>query len=221
MKIDEHGCVIMQSVGWPGDIGDSCAETGRYIVLRGSADPQINLMAFVTDIGFIRHPTSPWKEDTFTTDQALYLLMAADLTDRPLRDIVVSKLRRMGWQTAPGKPAHPNLYFLAHRWYQLCGLTEIAQMMFNLIPFRWHDGNDGTESWGAFRRRFWRFKSAEGSTVSFMTTLLGCIFLKRVGVRWPLRILNKEKYLAKTRAYYANQPNSEWFVAMFERATYE
>lgn len=29
MKTDLLGCVIMEKDGWPADLGDSCAETGR------------------------------------------------------------------------------------------------------------------------------------------------------------------------------------------------
>jgi hypothetical protein len=51
-----------------------------------------------------------------------------------------------------------------------------------------------------------------------MTVYISMVFLKRVGITWPQVFFNRAKYLARAKAYYANQPRSEWFTDLFEAA---
>ena len=195
------------------DLGDSCAETGRMIVLCGG-DARINLHNFITPSGFIRHPRIA-DENDFTSDQCNYLLMAAQLTDPALANDITTKLKALGWRTAPGKRAAPALFLLAKRYYHLLALASLVQMGFNALPFRWHDGHEYDNEWSWFRRTLWRWTSSEGSTVSYMTTYVTAVFLRRVGVVWFSRIFPRERYLTKALEYYAPQPDVDWFLDFY------
>lgn len=63
-------------------VGDSCAETGRAIIL---GYPGLYMGAFITSKGFIRHPrcsgVPQWDEADFSNDQLLPLMMATHGTD--------------------------------------------------------------------------------------------------------------------------------------------
>lgn len=210
MRIDGYGCVVMEKDGPPGDLGDSCAETGRYMVLLGMMY-NAKLMPFLTDAGFLRHPDAPWREEDFTSDQALYLLMAADLTSAGLFLTIVNKIKALGWRTAPAKIASPDVIALCTRSYQTLAALNVAQMLINKFPWRWDDSNQTATKW-------WRFVRSEGSTVSFMTVFVAMVFLKRKGITWPQKFWNKETYLAKAKSYYENQPRSLWFTELYDRA---
>lgn len=209
MKVDDLGCLIMEKDGEPGDLGDSCAETGRFCVIAPPGIPftYVDLSRFVTEEGFVRHPRAPWREDDFTSDQMIYLLMGSFLRDRDVYEYVRSHLDRMQ------KARLPDVWLLKWQAFHLLGVTAIAQIILNAFPIRWSDAHDREGFWNV-----WRFTWSSNSTVSFMTVTTTMIFLKRVGITWPLFFFNRDRYLERTAAYYADQPDSSWFVELFRRA---
>lgn len=224
MVVDELGCVVMQQNGdGPGGYGDSCAESGRYIVFTMNRD--VFLRMFATDAGFVRHPRSPWREDTFTSDQMIPLLMGARLksTDKSAPSWAVEHGKSKGllpWRTGPGKTSNIATIFLTWEWYQLFAVTTVAQMLINKIPFRWHDGHEYDAEWSWFRRKFWRFTSSKNMTVSYLTVATECVFLYRMGIKWPFKLLNKDVYYGKVLDYYKPEPNSEWFTYLIGQALF-
>ncbi len=220
MKIDSFGCVVMEGNGDWSDWGDSCAETGRMFVLRKDNNQAEVLLNFVTPKGFVRHPNMPVgrRESDFTSDQLNYLLMAAHLHYPELAGVILRRLKRAGWETSPGKKAHLATRLLAKKKFHLLALNKVAQMGFNALPFRWHDGHEFDKEWSWFRRTFWRWRSSEGSTVSFMTTYVTAVFLKKVGIKWFGRIFPKDKYLQKTLDYYRWEKNVDWFQDLYRQA---
>lgn len=220
MKIDSFGCVVMERDGMPGDIGDSCAETGRLVLLRNTLlFPDVpsqkilflNLDRFISPSGFLRHPEAPvgWREDDFTSDQMTYLLMASFIHNLELFNFIVNNLHLMT------KYKTPDVRAIAHRAWNTLGVITCVQMLINKFPYRWADGGEADGHWYS---KFWRFTRSNDSTVSYLTVFIAVLFLKRVGVTWPLKFLNFELYLQKAKAYYSGQPNSDWFTKLFDTA---
>jgi hypothetical protein len=156
---------------------------------------------------YVRHPLAPkeWNDTDFGNDQFLYLLMGSYLRDRDVFDFILLK---------------PNLYkrtrsidviAVQNQNWQLLAVSTVAQILINKLPLRWSDDQSRKGFWNV-----WRFTWSSDSTVSYMTVFVAMIFLSRVGVTWPLRFFDREKYLEKTKAYYATHPNSDWFVSLFE-----
>lgn len=215
MKIDQLGCVVMEKDGMPGDLGDSCAETGRYVILKND-DHDVNLLAFMPAYGFFRHPNVPpaWGPADFTSDQGNYLMMASRLVALTYFCIVRDRVKARGWRWAiGGHRLMIDSICIANQWWNLLGVCALVQMLFNAFPIRWSDAHDRTGVWN-----YWRFTWSNDSTISFVTVFVTMVFLKRVGVTWPSKFFNREKYLAKVKSYYANQPNSDWFIQLFEKA---
>ena len=224
MKVDVLGCVTMEKNGPPGDLGDSCAETGRLIVLEPTTfkTHRLRLENFITDKGFIRHPNVPedWKETDFTSDQALYLLLASYLVAPQVFETVADRIKFTD-TTAPDKIVSPDVFFATRKMWNMLAVCAVVQMAINMIPIRWSDAEDRTGFW-----KYWRFEWNNKSTVSYMTTFVIMTFLKRVSVTWPLWIFPREKYLAKAKAYYQQpdlkpeqrEPNTAWFTAFYDLA---
>jgi hypothetical protein len=85
MIIDEYGLIRTEHDTMPGAIGDSCAESARYYLLKKglyqmTKAEEVNFArAFRhlrTDQGYLRHPLAPegWRESDFVTDQALHFI---------------------------------------------------------------------------------------------------------------------------------------------------
>lgn len=208
MNIDELKCVVRDQPQ-PACWGDACAETGRLVVLDPAMSAKVNLWSFLDGKGFMRHPLAPddWNYDDFTSDQMIYLLMAARLTNRSFFETIVANLPKMT------KPKLPDVHFIAcERWHML-GVSAVVQMQINRLPWRWSDAENRTGFW-----KYWRFESSTDSTVSYLTTLIAIIFLRRLGITWPAKFMNEERYVMKAMAYYNGEPNAAWFTDLIAKA---
>lgn len=142
MKFDKYGCIEMEQCGWPGNIGDSCAETCRLKLLDGVI---LGLDVFKTDLGFVRHPTAPegWRESDFSGDQALPLLMTGGGDSRIAFKNVGCFL----------------VYFKAHN---LLFVATLIQALLFKVPLRWDDG----------RKRFESGESSSADYLNFFMCML-------------------------------------------------
>jgi hypothetical protein len=80
------GCIEMEQCEWPGSIGDSMAETYRHDVLDWFSDNNVRMPTeFVTDKGFLRHPSlagkAEWDEADMSNDNLLPMLLCCDFVD--------------------------------------------------------------------------------------------------------------------------------------------
>ncbi len=219
MKFDTYGCIVMERDNWPGNIGDSCAETSRYAVLTGQSLP---LSVFMTETGFVRHPTAPasapgsgenWREPDFTSDQALPLLMGFDLGRQGYPTLLVlarAKIINMGMRTAPTKLASIGVRCLVSANLQLLAASQVAQALIFKIPWRWSD-DQRIKSW-------WKLVPNEGQYADYLNYYVTAVYLRRRGVMWANVVLDREKSLQMVRNYYAGEPNHDWIIAAYEAA---
>ena len=144
MRIDEFRSVVRERDGYPGDIGDSCADTARLFVLDPMAlfyEPALNLDVFWTPRGYVRHPLAPerddngesWREDDFSSDQALPLLLAYEVSRNILRTNLANRLCIASWRTGDGNLVSPGLYALSkfvlsrdRVWLHVLGLINLS-----------------------------------------------------------------------------------------------
>lgn len=214
MKFDEYGCLVMEKDGMPGDLGDSCAETCRYVILKGSAiyPVTVTFSNFSTPLGFVRHPDAPndWRENDFASDQCLPLLMATDLFDGVDFSIFSDRIKHT-WATAPGKVASPGVMCVTCQWLHLFGFLLFIQFLIFKIPWRWSD-DKRIKSW-------WKLVSSDGESADWLNYYTSFVYLASKGITWPQAFLDKTKAMTKVRSYYANQPDSDWVVTNYEAAS--
>lgn len=205
MIFDSYGCIVMDGPD-PGHLGDSCAETSRWVCLGGELDSKI-LEQFISHHGYLRHPDAPygpprslhsWRESDMSSDQLLPLLMAAQKINPMLAETIKARLQST-WMVGPGHIAPPALLALAYGnlwWFKQ--LTQLQTYIFK-IPWRWSD----SKKW---------FERTEGSSADFLNYFISIVYLKRHGIVVKYDV---EKVREKIVSYYANQVNSDWVVAKY------
>lgn len=201
MKIDKHDVLIIEKDGEPGDLGDACAETCRYLVLAEYADSfpfgRPTTLPFITSHGGLRHPDVPesWRESDFTSDQALPLRMANDNVGR-----------RFALTTAPGKLSSPGLFFLSLGMLRCLNLVNGIQGLLFKAPVRWNDGNPGD-----------LFEANDDSSADYLNWIVTACYLADNGIK-PILNADKEHVRAKVHSYYSNQMNVEKTLALYDLA---
>lgn len=153
MKFDQYGFIVMEQTGPPGNVGDSCAETSRYVVLSLVASgviPSINLTPFVTDVGVLRHPDYPLRESDTSDDQESPLIAAAYFTNPALANKVITQIVSAGNRTGNGQLIHPTSWSQIKRaqgskmmW--LYDLAILGQALILKLPYHWDDGKTSFE----------------------------------------------------------------------------
>jgi hypothetical protein len=153
MKIDEYGCIVMEHVNWPGSIGDSAAESGRYEHLKqllGDYVAICNLEDFVTPLGYVRHPTAPtdpdWREKDFSADQSLPLYLAWRKSGNYVRTNQMERRYKRDWfRTGNGDLLTPGLFAEMYaNWLRVPLL--LGQIAIFKLPVRYNDEKQGFEA---------------------------------------------------------------------------
>jgi hypothetical protein len=180
-----NGMVEMKLDGYPGDIGDSCAETSRLALLRGSSEG-LNLAGFKVNGVWRRHPETPdaW---TFSGDQAFPLLLAGS------GDISLAF-------------KNPGCFAAYFKLYILLELLTIAQALLFLIPYRWSDDNRD--------KGFVRSEGSSADYLNFFMGMLVLHRAKELGFILK-KLVPKHRLEGKIASYYLNQPNSAWFTDLY------
>jgi len=196
MKFDELGCLIREKYepGHPANLGDSCAETARHVILSGEPRP---LSQFVTSAGFLRHPNSIWREDDTSADQVLPLILCRPWYAKGFR------IKIPGTKTIMSA----GLWAAWHKHYRLLNVVNIVQGWLFNIKWRIADGG--------------KIERSEGQVQDFLNFICVYVFLKRSG-KWATLNQSKEKCMAAVRKYYLEgpdaEPNAEWLVDLYEKA---
>lgn len=207
MKIDNFGAIITDG-SYPGCVGDACANTARYAISQicgGKSANDVDLRIFRTEKGYVRHPTAPepplveasWREEDFTSDQALPLLMAYRVSGNHFLEEMRTRVR---WKTAPGKISSLGVMLVSREWLILFWLAVIFQIFIFCIPWRWSDDD-------RLKGKFWKFERSFASSSDYLNfaasleylactnyRLLAWLALAMVGVdRVKLKILDYYK----------------------------
>lgn len=209
MKFCDKGLIELEQCGRPGSIGDSCAETCRYINLihycgtgfEKLGMPRITM--FRTEEGYLRHPDVPegWREDDFTTDQGLPLYLAfvaEEYIKEPER--MIERIRMAGWRTGNGDFVSPLFYGVLNkkRWLVKSCLWSQAQIF--KIPFRWSD----SKKW---------FESSSGSSADFLNWFQVAMTIPESN-KWVARDVLWQKICD----YYKPEPNVDWMLDFYAQA---
>lgn len=208
MIIDKYNTLVMEHCSHPGNIGDSCAETSRYqhlLNILGEFGPKLDLNAFVTESGFVRHPTAPekddngdsWRETDFSGDQALPLFLAAD---NQLRSKLFYSLKKAGWRTGNGDLMAPIFLGLVTQKKWLVNLCIVGQALLFKLPWRWSD-------------RYNRFEEMKDSSADYLNFIHASIYASS----WARKLVLKSTLKRKVADYYAVEQNSEFLIAAYER----
>ncbi len=197
----------MEQNGYPGNIGDSCAETSRYAHLKDLLNEDrsdVDLQQFQTETGFVRHPTAPegWREDDFSGDQALPLYLAS--RDNPSADPIYWKLRNSiettGYKSGNGDFISPVFYGLVTDKQWLVSLSTAVQGLLFRFPYRWSDAYKNIER-------------QEGSSADYLNYLHAAVYASP----YARSFVSKATLKQKIRDYYEVEPNSLWLVQLYDR----
>lgn len=196
MKFDELGCLIREKyeAGHPANLGDSCAETARHVILSGEPRP---LSQFVTSAGFLRHPNSIWREDDTSADQVLPLILCRPWYAKGFRILIPGTMTIMS----------AGLWAAWHKHYRLLNVVNIVQGWLFTIEWRVADGG--------------KVEPIEGQVQDWLNYLFVYFWLRDNG-HWATLNQSKERCMKAIRKYYLEgpdaEPNGAWIVDLYERA---
>lgn len=218
MYIDNYGTISMEQCEFPGSIGDSAAESGRYAVLayiNGNFQSGIKLQAFLTPSGVIRHPQSPWGVSDTSTDQIVPLIAASTLLEPKITDTIIQQIKDNGYKVSNGNLINPGVLANIKRhtgstFQSVYDIAFLGQAFMFKLPFRWSES------------KHW-FEKTEGSSSDYLNFTNGLLLAKiRGGLTFPqkltLKLIKKEEILQKIKNYYKPEPNSEWLIKEYEQA---
>lgn len=217
MKFDEYGYLVTEYEGFPSNIGDSCAETARFVTLQhilGESN-KTNLSGFVTEKGVLRHPTSPWREDDTSDDQTCPLIAATGLVDPELCKKVIDYVVGNGYRTGNGQLIHPLCYAQIKRiqkspnqWFY--DLSILGQALLLKFPIRWNDGLKKVELSKDSSGDYLNFINFLAYAHATETTTLPCILAKL--------IISDSVAFCKVQDYYRGKVNTDWMVDIYAKA---
>lgn len=208
MKYDDYSCIIMEHVGFPGNVGDSCAETSRYknlLMYTGRPQHLEPLQQFITDKGYVRHPDSPWREDDFSSDQALPLYLALKKFKHvsPAAEQMKARIKDAGWKTGNGDFISPLFYALLVENKTLLFIALMTQALLFKFPWRWND------------EKHW-FESTKGSSCDYLNWFHAALEID--SSKWRRRMISDDKLIEMVKHYYAGEPRSDWVVNQYIEA---
>lgn len=213
MRVDTYRTIVREKDQGPGDLGDSCADTARVAVL--TLFPLLDLRVFRTPEGYVRHPDSPWREDDFSSDQAAPLYMAYTLDPNRYPGFAEEMETRLStWRTGDGNRLAPGLWALIHHFDYLVALITLLQGVLFLFPLRWDDSHR------VELKHWWQRIQWGGDEGDYLNWVSYLEYLDMLGYRkWVIAcylLRSPSRVLKKIQTYYANQPNSDWVVEIYQ-----
>lgn len=206
MYVDTYQTVVLEQTGWPGNIGDGCAETSRLEHLQAWLEQkqlELDLTRFQTATGFTRHPTAPegWRETDFSSDQALPLYLAAKKTGlTQLADDLKKNIVDAGYKTGNGTFIHPGFYAILKDNKFLLNGAVLAQVLIFKFPYRWSD----SKNW---------FEKADDNSGDYLNWIHSALYCKE----WIRKLVPKEVLKEKVREYYKPEPNNTLVIDLYDK----
>lgn len=211
----EYGYIELEQCARPGSIGDSLAETSRYITLMYLLDipyNSIDLSNFITDKGILRHPDSPWRENDTSGDQIYPLIAASSLIHPEITDMVIEQIKHNRYKTGNGDFISPGMFTQIRRaehkhFLFVSDLFLLAQAIILKLPFRWSDSKKS-------------FESSKNSSGDYLNFINGLAFAKaKNNTTFPLKLakklIKKDTLKQKVQDYYKIEPNSQWIINIY------
>lgn len=204
MKVDEYGCLITEHDTDPdGARGDSCSETSRlwhiqYRLNLIGVNQSVNLSPFQTPYGFVRHPLSKWREDDFSSDQALPLFICYRIRPSPEQAFMFDVIKSNWFRTGNNNLVAPVLLGFLMNWLWFVNICVFVQALIFKLPYRWSDST----KW------FEKTDDVSGDYLNFIHCAFYCS-------PWVREMIPKSVLKAKVWAYYLPEPNSHWLVELY------
>lgn len=200
-------------VGDPGRLGDSCHNTSRLAHLQAillenleaNAKAKDVLKLFRTDKGYIRHWLVPddWKETDTPNDLLIPLLIAFEsLQMFDYAEELRLRVKAAGWRCGNGDLANPILIGLIKKSKWVLNEALVGHALLSYNPIRWSDEK---------KRLTWE----PNSSADFLNWAHACWHIDS----WAFRLVSHERFMKKIRGYFAVEPNSDWLVELYERAS--
>lgn len=217
MKVDSYGFLEMEHTSFPGSIGDSCAETFRHLTLERFLNPIFDFpietvyQKIKTEKGYLRHPTSPWKEDDFSGDQATPLFIALELFAR--FDLSKEVKTRFKWKYGNGDLIQPTFKAAVERKSLFWDFFIYGQAMsMKHLPYRWDDGTKSIE----------KSKDSSCDFINFIHLILHAEFLGHTYFsRKAKEVFSADFVMKKVVQYYAPEPNCDFLLDLYEKSVYK
>lgn len=195
MRFDDYGLIITNESA-PGCYGDSCAETSRLALISFVLNKPFDILklgAFITTLGILRHPMSPWREGDTSDDQKspLYYALSSYCADGT--GLLVKYL-----EVAPK--------------YRYAGLQAWGQaVIFTKIPWRWNDGF----------KKFEPMDNSSCDYLNFLAKIFYCYVNNDMGIfcRQAMALVSKERAIERIENYYGNdKENNQWMIELYRQA---
>lgn len=224
MYFDWRGTLISEKdpVGDPGRLGDSAANTSRYVVKTDSPVHGAILQHFFTDQGEVRHPEldgfvdakgESWGVDDFSVDQWLPLWVACSLFQPVLRERMFRRLCRRVLRIGDGSFINAMILASIKRTYKkqnwFYDLAFLGHAYISKLPFRWSDSSHSFES------------SKESSADYLNWFIAGPLFAHRTNsftwtMKRSLKVISKERIKERVAHYCDSEPNSAWLLSLYD-----
>lgn len=230
MKIDDLGLIEMEQSPFPGSVGDTAAECGRYVTLcsllgtTSTAIPNVNpasLSHLVTPQGVVRYPSppSPWPASDTSSDQVAPLLASCALTQPLLTNTIISQIKANGYKTGNNNFIELGLLSNMKRaekaWFQwLWDLPILGQAMLLKLPIAWNPN--------ATKNPLTWIISSKNQTSGYLNFVNALAFARQT--RWTItcwlatEIISEDKVWKNIRSYYQTEPNVSWLMNTYAQA---
>lgn len=217
MKVDNYGFLEMEHTGWPGSIGDSFAETFRHLNLEKFLEPSFTFpieslyQKVKTEKGYLRHPTSPWKENDFSGDQATPGLIALEMFGcftlaKEMKDLFSLRYGNGDLIQPTFKAAKQRVLGPSFFWdFFIYG--QAISMRF--LPYRWDDGTKSIEK-------------SKDSSCDFINFIHLILHAERFGhtfwTKKAKKVFTADQIMKKVVDYYAPEPNCTFLITLYDKA---
>jgi hypothetical protein len=210
------GTLERQSGIRPGSIGDSMAETSRMVNLIDHINysDMIEMMEFTTILmnfrtatGYIRHPAAPicddkghsWRETDTPTDQCLPWYLA--MPHMPDKEEMRERIKANYFRTGNNNFVSPVFFAVLVESKLLTSIFCYLQILIFDCPFRWSDALK-------------KFEKSDNASADYLNWFHASL----TAYDWARFHMPKDRFMKKVRGYYANEPNSEWIVNLYQMA---
>ena len=205
MFFDNIPAIVSEQSTGDSAIGDSCAETARFIVVTytdGNVTYDVTGFAFRTDKGYVRHPNIvQWREEDFSCDQALPLFLAYKLKGPPMAEEMKDRIKAAGWRTGNGTLISPMFYAILKGNKFLLNLAVAGQALLFKVPWRWSDSKKA-------------FESSQDASGDYLNWWMGAMQASP----WARNLVPPSVLISKVEHYYRNEPNNSTILALYSNS---
>lgn len=199
MFLDALLLLVSEIGGYPGNIGDQCANTSRSEVLNPINTQRLS--QFLTPTGFVRSPDAPpgWRESDFSDDQLLPLIMADE-------SIISTARKRLPIKSGNGFLHNPLTFAILWGQHWLANIVlRLQYFLMTKVPWRWDDGKKA-------------FVSTADMTCDWLNWFVTCVYLKRNSIFWyEFDQQDLDLIRSKIYSYYKDEPNNQQILLEYEK----